>query len=290
MKTTSKLLCLIAVVGAIFAAMWFAHYIVTPPNQQVEKSNQYLADLNNCIDTLKNASTEQQDNLFLKYLSRIRIFEKEERINASAVDDFYRKLLDLYAPLFTKECFNKFTKNMWYKSDHDKMLNIISALKEVKCSNGQKALSPEHLSSLNSIEKIIKDYDDAWAVSRRTAFNGSVDSAIETINKATKYASDEWLQHCTALCQALKNVRSSIAASHYNYLLREVADFEKLDPRKATETHYKSVANKLKWELEEYDNKATGLYGSRKDTKTLYERRENAMTKAYNFYHPISHN
>ncbi len=282
MKTTSKLLCLIAVVGAIFVAMWLAHYIVTPPKQQVEKSNQYVADLSNCIDTLKNAPTEQQDNLFLKYLSRIRIFGQEERIDTPAIYDFYRRLLDLYAPRFTKECFSKFSNNMWYKSDHVNMLNIISKLKGVQYSNGRQVLSKEHIDSLNSIKKIINDYKDAWdIVSNKTTFNGSVDDARGTIDKANNYAQDRWLNHCTALCQALENVKPAIATSHYDYLKREVDGFEKFPPSISYDS-FKKENNKVEKDLKGYED----LYGSDTKIKALRQRKNDAYIKGYNFYFP----
>lgn len=271
MKVFVKILILVlAVTLAIGGVMIYAKTKVEPPKAP-KQTNQYLYDLSNCYSSFKNVEKgNQEDSILLVTWNKINIYVKEDKINKSDADKATDALLDKYTPLFLKRSFALFKQSVWNENDHKYVLGVINSLKQMKHSDGNVALKKETKDSLTQIENIISRYNQARAISKHTHFSG-IANAQSTISQARQFANDSWLSNCTDLVRALNNVKSSIAESHYNYVSSMV---EKLAQyRSFSKTYYdNTLVPQVDAVVTEYDNKASALYGSKRDVNVLWNR------------------
>ena len=248
-----------------------------------QQTNQYLNDLSKCYSTLsKGLNSSQEDSVFFVTWNRINIFMNEEKISKKEADGRTDVLLGKYTPLFLKRSFALFKQSVWYESDHKYIIGVISSLNQIKHSDGSAALKKETKDSLALVENIISRYNQARALSKHTHFSG-VANAQSTISQARQFANDSWLSNCTDLVHALNNVRPSIAESHYNYAVSMV---EKLSQyRYFSKTYYEdTLVPQVDAVVTEYDNKASALYGSKRDVNVLWNRAKSYYNDASLYY------
>ena len=283
MKITVKIMILVlAITLAIGGVMIFAKTKVEPP-MVPQQTNQYIDDLSKCYRTFSmGLNSNQEDSVLYITWNRIKIFLNEGRITNKQADDATEILLGKYTPLFLKRSFNLFKQSVWHESDHKYMISVIGSLKQIKHSDGSIALKKETNDSLIQIENIISRYNQARVLSRHTHFSGIAD-AQNTISQARLFANDSWLSNCTDLVRALNNVRPSIAESHYNYAASMV---EKLSQyRNYSEDYYENtLVPQVDAVVTEYDNKASALYGSKRDVNTLWNRAKSYYNEASLYY------
>ena len=271
MKVAVKIFILVlAVTLAIGGVMIYAKTKVEPP-QAPRQTNQYLNDLSKCYNSFGNANNGiQEDSILFVTWNRIVIYSQEGRISKKEADNSLDKLLGKYTPLFLKHSFDSFKHSTWYENYHQYMLLTIKELRKIKHVDGSLALKQTTNDSLTQVENIISRYNQARAISKRTHFSG-VANAQSTISQARQFANDTWLSNCTDLVRALNNVRPSIAESHYNYAVSMV---EKLSQfRHFSQTYYDgTLVPQVDAAVTEYDNKASALYGSKKNVDALWNR------------------
>ena len=284
MKVFVKILILVLAVScAIGGVMVYAKTKVEPP-VSLKQTNQFLDDLNKCYKSIKSTSESHKevDLLYLKTVDRIKIFQNEKKISTSESDKQYEILIDCYAPLFLKRCFSKFEKSNWIEKDHEYMLIVLARLKSVRHSDNTPVLSKAKADSLALVNTIIKNYRIAKTISHKTYFDG-INNAQRTISDAKQYASDAYLSKCTSLRNALNNVRTSIANSHYNYIQTQV---EKLSQyRYYGKDYYENSLIPMVDEcVTKYDQNAKSLYGTKKDVEVLWNRARAYYNEASNYY------
>ena len=283
MKKAIKILILVfAVALAISGIMIYAKTRVEPP-VATKQTNQYLDDLSKVSARVgETSNAAQEDSAFYKALNRIVIFRKENRISKTDADNGMDMLLSKYCPFFIQRSFDKFKKNVWYDNDHKYMLQMIAQLKNVRHSDGLPALKKNTQDSLSQIENIIGRYNKAWTISRQTKFTG-VSNAQNTISQARQFANDPWLSKCTNLVRALNNVRPSIAESHYRYALSMV---EKLSQYHSfSQSYYENtLVPQVDAVVTEYDNKASALYGTKRDVNSLWNKARSYYNNASEYY------
>lgn len=283
MKVAVKILILVmAVTLAIGGVMIYAKTKVEPPLAP-KQTNQYLNDLsqsNASFSSMSNA--EQEDSILLTTLNRTLVFSKENKITNKDADKETDILLGRYSPLFLRRSLALFEKSIWNVEDHKYMQNVIGSLLKVKHSDGTDALKKSTRDSLMMVENIINRYNQARALSTHTRFS-SVANAQSTISQARQYANDSWLSHCTDLVRALNNVKPSIAESHYNYAYSMV---EKLSQyRYFSQSYYdNTLVPQVDAVVTEYDNKASALYGSKRDVNALWNRAKSYYNEASLYY------
>lgn len=283
MKVTVKILILVLSIAlAIGGVMVYAKTRVEPP-VAFQPINQFEKDLNHLYSDLKKSgAAHEEDMIYLKTIDRISVFENENRLTQVESDKHRDKLVACYSPIFLKRCFTAFDKSDWKDIDHSYMLIVSKRLHSVKHTDGSKVLRKTTIDSLTLVENIISDYRQARIISRSTAYKG-VTSAQNTINQAKKYANDTYISKCTDLRNALNNVRSGIAQSHYNYISSEV---EKLSNYRYYGQQYyeNTLVPQVDAAVTEYDNKANALYGSKKDVNVLWNRARGYYNEASNYY------
>jgi len=283
MKVTIKILILVlSVTLAIGGVMIYAKTKVEPPKAP-QQSNQYLNDLSNCNDQFdRMISGEQEDSIMFVAWNRINIFTQEGKITETEADDKIDVLLVKYTPLFLKRSLNLFKQSVWNEEDHKYMMGVIIFLRQVKHLDGNVALKSNTRDSLTLVENIINNYNQARTLSKNTRFSG-VANAQRTISQARQYANDEWLSNCSDLVRALNNVKSSIAESHYNYAASMV---EKLSQYRYFSKEYydETLVPQVDAVVTEYDNKASALYGLKRDVNVLWNRAKAYYNEASLYY------
>lgn len=283
MKVTIKILILVLSIAlAIGGIMVYAKTRVEPPTT-FQPINQFERDLNQTYSKLRNAeSVRQEDSIYIQTIDRISVFEKENRLTHAESDQHRDKLLGCYSPRFLKRCFSKFNNSIWNTADHNYMLTISNRLQSVKHSDESLVLQKNTLDSLALVEKIIANYRHAKAISRSTTYRG-ITSAQSIINQANNFANDKYLSKCTNLRNALNNVKTNIGQSHYIYissLVEKLSEF-----RYYGQQYYENtLVPQVDAAVTEYDNKATALYGSKKDVNALWNRAREYYIEASDYY------
>lgn len=283
MKVTIKILILVlSIAFAIGGVMIYAKTRVEPPTA-FQPINQFDKDLNKLYSELMEAgSARAEDIIYLKAIDRISVFENESRLSHTDADKHRDKLLNCYSPIFLKRCFTAFDKPVWNDLDHSYMLIVSRRLNSVKHSDGGKVLDKTTVDSLSLVENIISDYRQAKVLSQSTSFKG-VSNAQSIINQAKKYANNTYLSKCTELRNALNSVKTNIAQSHYNYISSQVEKL--LEFRYYSQQYYENtLVPQVDAAVTEYDNKATTLYGSKKDVNPLWDRARGYYNEASNYY------
>lgn len=283
MKNKVKVLILVlSIIAAVSGVMIYAKTIVEPP-MALKQINQYTTDLSICYSSLVKAGSEvREDSIFDITVDRIKKFEAEGKLTAVDAKSNIECLLGKYTPLFFKHSFGKFQQNTWHDSDHNYMLSVVKSLKSMKHTDNTLAIAKTTLDSLNQVERVISNYRQARTLSRRTSFT-DVASAQNVINQANKFVNDPWLSKCTELSNALKNIKPSIAQSHYSYVLDQV---EKLSQYKYYgQSYYENTLIPLvDATVTEYDNKAATLYGSKHDVNSLWNKARAYYNEAASYY------
>lgn len=283
MKTTSKILILtFSIFLAIGGVLVYAKTIVEPP-KALKQRDVYAMDLAECMANFNRIEiAEQEDSLFAITADRINVFKLESKISANDADKDMSSLLGRYTPLFLQRSFEKFQQSTWHDSDHRYMLSVISNLKSIKRSDNSSAIAQSTLDSLNLITNIIDKYHRALAVSRHTAFSGC-SSAQSTISQARQYAKDAWLSNCSDLVAALNNVKPRLADSHYLYVTAQVEKLQNY--RYYSQLYYdNTLVPQVDAAVTEYENKASSLYGAKRDVNVLWNRARSYYNEASSYY------
>ena len=283
MKVAIKVLVLVFAVSlAIGGVMIYAKTRVEPPVAP-KQTNQFLDDLSISYSKVgESKNYAQEDSTFYMALNKIEIFQKENKISKSDADKEMDKLLVKYCPLFIQRSFDKFKKSIWYESDHKYMLEMANKLKKVRHSDGLSALNKNSLDSISQIESIIGRYNKARSISRQTKFTG-VSNAQNVISQARQFANDSWLSNCTDLVHALNNVRPSIAESHYHYVCSYVDKLSQY--RSYSQAYYENtLVPQVDAVVTEYDNKASALYGTKRDVNSLWSKARSYYNEASEYY------
>jgi len=283
MKVAVKIFILVlAVTLAIGGVMIYAKTKVEPPVSP-QQTNQYLNDLSKCYSSFGKVSKGiQEDSIFYTTFNRIGIFLQEDKISKQEADKGTDILLEKYVPLFLNRSFALFKQNVWNESDHNYMLGTIKGLRLITHSDGKEALSKITKDSLVQVEKIIARYREARLISKQTHYSG-VANAQSTISKARQFANDAWLSNCTDLVRALNSVKTNIAESHYSYAESMVEKLSKY--RYYSQSYYDdTLVPQVDAAVTEYDNKASALYGSKKDVNALWNRAKAYYNEASLYY------
>lgn len=283
MKVTIKIFVLIVAISlAIGGVMVYAKTMVAPP-LAIKPVDQFSKSMSDGLALFNNATTSaQEDSLFVALVEKTNFYVSEDKLTKENGNADMTRLSSKYVSLFLKRAMSAFARNTWYDADHSYMLRVTEELRLLKNFDNTQVLSKQSLDSLALVEKIISDYKQARAISRHTTYVGTT-NAQATISRARQFAKNPYLAHCTDLMNALNGVRPAIAASHYNYLCEMV---EKLSQyRYFSQPYYDNIlVPQVDAVVTEYDNKASVLYGSKRDLNALWNRARSYYSSASEYY------
>lgn len=283
MKVTIKIFFLLLAISlAIGGVMVYAKTKVDPPTA-IKQVDQYAEDIATSRKVLVSVKNEEmEDSIFFTTIDRIRVFNKENKIQSDRSDKYLDNCMNAYCSLFTNRCFSEFKKSVWNDNEHNNILSRVSVLKSLLHSDKSMVLTKQETDSLNLITRIISDYRQARRISRSTVFSG-VANAQSVISQANSFSNNEYLRNCTDLINSLKNVKSEIATSHYNYVSAQV---DKLSQYRYFSKNYyeNTLIPHVDAVTTEYDNKAQSLYGSKRDVNVLWQRARGFYDQAMSYY------
>lgn len=277
MKIASKILILVLTVSlAILAIMAIVKTRVEPP-VAIEQVDQYSEDISSLIDKFKEEDNQvEQYEIFRNICNRLSVFSQEHKIGKKEYDKMIKDVIDIYAPKFIAQSYERFAKTVWNADDHVRILEVSAYLKSLKLSTGKMALNKDSYNSLLSIERIIADYRTAWAIARSTSFQG-LDRARSNINKAREYINNPYLKNCTALTEALGKVRSNLHNSHWNYLNALVEKLRNYGDK--SNSAFIELVQHVDEQLIQYDNNAYSVYGTKNENYSSLRSRARSYVR-----------
>lgn len=287
MKTIVKILILFFSISlTVLSVMIYAKTKVEPP-LATETFDQYSRCLDESLNLFSMAETpEQEDSLFFAIEGKIRFYVEQEKVDPRKGNSYLSELCSHYAPLFIKHSMAKFYESEWNTNDHRYILGKSDYLESLRNFSDAQVLEQETIESLNKIRGIISDYKQACAISRKTYFT-NINDARSTINKAKEYAEDRYLSHCTTLVNRLGRVKSSIEASHYNYVCASINRLAQFKDYKQ-DYYDNTLVPEIQTIIEVYDKNAKKLYGSKRDVDVLWEQARTHYHEGLNYYKSLS--
>ena len=262
--------------------MVYAKTRVSPPKTP-DAVEQYTQNLDASIADLVNFKSHvKMDSCCDDDVNRLKLFNAEDKISDEESDIELEKLVCVYTPRFLGECFSSFNKSVWNEADHEWMNDRANKLKALKYSNNSSALRRSSIDSLNLVSSIISAYNDARRVSRSSTFSGW-SNAKSTLDQVNKYTNHTYLSHNSSLMSDLKNVKARLAESCFNqltYKVNQLANYRSLSQDYFMETLVPQVESAL----HDYDNNASGVFGSKSSTSNLWGKAREYCSDATDFY------
>ncbi len=286
-RTLVKSLILVAaVLFAVSGVLFFILSVVSPPND-IEKENAHEIDIEHSVSIFNPDSlTLAQAEATMDCLhDRALLFYSDSLISDNAFNNAIKKSSNSFASSFIEWSYSKFILKTWNVKDHDEMKRIMTKLRNITISNGtKKAIDPQHLSSMTEIETIIADYNAAWKVASHTSFSSLEDASI-IIEKAYKYANQDYLKNCTYLVNVLFKVSEKLEESHFNLLTRQVNSLTGY--RSMNRDSFISRSREVNSSLNEYDTKAQQVYNVKRNVSNLKKRAGEIYNEAMEYYKRI---
>lgn len=288
MKTTSKILilvigCFIAVAGILF----FIKTILAPPKSLLAQ-NPYEKALNDEREDLREEVSFQNIRNIHPILSdKINRFRIEKAIDNNTADMYTLSLDSVYGKGVVQYSFHVFQDTQWGDNNVKDIQGMMATLDGRRLSNGQSTLPPELNGEFIRLKDIVARYNSALAASKNTSFK-SISDASAKISQAESFLDEEYLKNNPTLMNDLRNVKSKLANSHYNYLAGRVKKLENY--YSMSESSFYSLVRSIENEIDAYDS--TGIYGgNKKNTNSLYSRINEISGWADNyFYYTPSYN
>ncbi len=282
MKNTVKtLILLLAIAVGIGGILIYATTRVGTPKIPIQV-NQYKVDLLKNYENLSKTKKEtQSDSIYTVVIDKIDVYKAEDKITSSEADINLNEFMNVYAPLFIENSFDKFKKSVWNDNNHNNMLTRSKELKLLKHSDKSPVLSKESINSLNLIDEIIADYHQAQIIANNTSFR-SIAEAQSIISKAEQYANNEYLSNCKELSNSLNTVKSKIAKSHYEYINNKVEGLSYYS--NYSKSDYYNLIPDIQDAINKYNTNAMNLYGFKENEEYLTKKINTLIEKAMRYY------
>ncbi len=292
MKTTTKILILLAAMAAVFiAVMFFLQNLGTPPS--IPDEDVYEKELNQYLNNSRNYKTfDEADAHFFDYIRCAEIFHQEKKITSSRCDDFIDGVMRDYMRLFGGKWYadNKFTSS-WTEKDIIEASARVKKIEGVRHTNGTSPCGDYQL-ELNKLKDISKNYWEAKKVWKNYQFRNLKD-AEKTVNNIRKYRNDAYLKNCGELAKGLDRSIESLNKSHFDYVKGKLGDLRtcvnsgtfKAKSKTSFETNYLKPAKDA---ATEYNVNAKKLYGEDKGVSSLILEINELEKKANDYYNRLN--
>ncbi|HIT15503.1 MAG TPA: hypothetical protein IAA88_03850 [Candidatus Avimuribaculum pullicola] len=276
-------LLIAALALAVGVILGYAKNQVSPP-ENLEQADQYSLDFERMpVAASRAISLEAADDIYASAISQLDIYKKEGKMTADITASNLRTFASCYSKSFLNFCFMKFMAPEWKDSDLSRISSDISNLNSLKDDKKKPIITGTRADSVKIVAKVIADYYDARAVSRSLSYHG-VSEARATIAKADAYARAKYLSQCKSLTTALGNVRNGIANSHYQYVLGQLNSMLNYNYRTHSEEEFNQKVTAVQRTLDDYNNNAASLYGSKRDLTSPTNRAVKHITDATDYY------
>lgn len=279
-KTIKKTLILGLVIGmAVAGILAFYQTIVVPPTDVPVKNLHKLSIEANINEFSGEKSIAFNDSIYDIVIYKFAMYRNEGFMTDDEIDFQKKALVDKYLPIFAKQSNSKFEASVWEENDHQKMLDRITHLRNLRVDNGTtSAVTGSYETNLQSIENIINNYRKAKEVAKLNSYT-TVEKAKKDIEEAEKYRTMYPLSNCKKLVEKLADVKSRIGKSHYYFVKSRVYSLANYD--NMTKQEFKELEDKVKGYINEY-NKNRYNYGNDAEAidelnKMAYDYHNNAV-------------
>lgn len=199
----------LAVLLAVSAVLVFLKTRVQPP-REITYVNQYKENIHQVSEQIARADEQALEQDFLIVINRIELIKQEGLISEEESAASLSEFVNAYVPAFRDWCEQKFNKPEWPQQTLQFMRRRIDEVKRYNVANS------ENVAKLNEVDKILKDYNEAWKL-KNAAIRSSSDSR-SNLAKANQFKQDAHLSKCTALMNMLNNLPTVYQRSHFNHV------------------------------------------------------------------------
>ena len=288
MKTSIKIaILLFSVVGAIVGVFIFAKTRVDPP-KATDFGNPYAQHLDTMVKSIGNveqvSASEQMTSAtktFWNAYALLELLQKEERLEPAMGDKSLDKMLGEYVRVLPNAAFTSL-KNGDVCSGISQVGDCLKSIKNLRHSDGTSAITTDYLSTLAPLTDLYNNYRSAWALTKRSSYNGDFADVKTRIEEANSYKEKEYLRDCGSLMAALDNLPRYISNSHYYYLANWAENLYYYSNYPSWEK-FEYNYSEFKKAMAEYEN-ASDVYGysNVRDTQTLWNLANKGYNGAYN--------
>lgn len=266
MKATIKLLLLVvAVLLAVGGIMVYQKTQVTPPtalkfdNQYVNAARKEIAG----IDSLSTGSA--LDYAYDNMISRLKIQHENSFLSDEERDSLLSMFAVHYEHVYNRYCESVFEKSVWNADVLHGIGQRISDMRSLQTTDGKKVVP----NALKYEDNVIRSYNAARQAATVGGYAG-IQAAGQKIASAKKYAVMSPVNNCTELVSSLNSVAARLEQAHYSYLAGQVERLRHY--QNYTENQYEALAQDVVGKLEEYQNNASKIYGTKRNISELKER------------------
>ncbi len=252
---------MLAVVLAVSAVLVFLKTRVQPPSR-LSYTNQYIDNLRHSSEQVGRMDDSNLEREFLGFVDRIDFMKNENLITNEEYIGCFEEFVNAYIPAFRKWCDRQFDQPVWPNKTLQFMRTRINEVRRYNETVGYGPfISDENEAHLNEVDKILKDYNGAWKLSKVSI--RSKEDSRKNLAKARQYRQDAYLSKCTALTKMLDNLPSRYQKSHYEYVNSLVKGLDM--------AHYPSATQVTEWATNYKKAKAAiADYNSAAEDRNLY--------------------
>ena len=199
----------LAVLLAVSAVLVFLKTRVQPP-RRINYINQYVENIHQASEQIAHADERGLEQDFQIIINRIELLKQEELISDEEAAASLSEFVNAYIPAFRNWSEQQFNQPEWPQQTLQLMRRRIDEVRRYNVA------SSENVAKLNEVDKILKDYNEAWKL-KNAAIRSSRDSR-SNLAKANQFKRDAHLSKCTALMNMLDNLPMVYQKSHLNHV------------------------------------------------------------------------
>lgn len=294
MNNTSKnllkvTLIVLAAAAAVSAVLVFIKSRVAPP-QRLVYVNQYTADIHKEAEQIANADEQALEQNFQIVTNRIELMQRENLITNEEHTGCVQEYVNAYIPAFRTWCEQRFNQSVWPQETLNFMRNRINEVNRYNTNSGESIINGENTTRLNEVDKILKDYNEAWKLQNVTIHQSS--DSRNYLAKARQFKNDNHLSKCTALVNMLDNLPSRYQQLHYRYVNSLVSALSMSRYSSANQVNeWASNYTNAKSAIQDYNNVASSLYSTSTSDFNLnyyYNQAKEGFRKKISPWDPIN--
>lgn len=288
MNTLLKItILLLSIVGGIIGVFYFEKTRVEPP-KPINLGNPYERHLNTLVKGIGDfESVDEGEQMaaatqkFRNSYALLKLMGSENRLEPAVIDGFLDKMLGEYVRVLPNAAFSSIKKKDAC-SELTLLGECLDSIKILKHSDGTSAVTNNFKATLKPLTALYNDYRFAWALTKRSSYNGDFADVKTRLERANRYKEKEYLRDCGSLVAALDNLPRRISNSHYYFLADRANGFSYCY---LSWSKFQQDYNDFKKAVADY-RKASDVYGYKniRDTKALLNRARKNYQVARSYY------
>ena len=280
----TKWLILSAVIIGVGCVIAVFYTMVWQPPTGVNEHKPHQECIDQNTNRIQNDSAYTfNDPIFDTTFNKIEVFNQEGYINATLADNDKKRLMEIYVHAFVQDTKRAFLVTGWGTGLKKRLESRIKMMKKVKSSDGRFILSSTEAQQLESVSKVLMQYDSAQSICN-TGFT-SIQNAQSTISSAKKWLKHEQIGR-SSLSSKLQGVPKKMESAHYNQIKSQVnklEDYRNFNSMSDFENYSQTVLDNMK----SYED-AEGIYEGKQSLASLREKSKIAYSIAQEYFERLA--